>query len=144
MKRLPGQIGENSKLQNDVYSKMPFVVLFQTQTPKLYISVYGLLQRKRSGERCTNQITGIHQRAAGDGGESRSLALSGKDDIFKMRIYQVIALFKIPLFLRQNVQHDSLQLIEGSALTAEESCSSLDPAAKSQKNLPSLPKTGGG
>lgn len=29
-------------------------------------------------------------------------------------------------------------------MTAEKSCSSLDPIAKSQKNLFSLPKTGGG
>lgn len=62
-------------------------------------------------------------------GWGRGLALSLKDDIFKRRIYRVlIAQFKTPLFLRQNVQLDSLRLIEGSALTAEESCSSLDPA----------------
>lgn len=46
MERLPGQTGENGKLQNDAYSEMLFVVLFQTHTAKLYISVYGLLQRK--------------------------------------------------------------------------------------------------
>lgn len=43
------------------------------------------------------QITGVHQRAARDGAESRRLALSVKDDIFKRKIYQVlIALFKTP------------------------------------------------
>lgn len=90
MERLPGQIGEERKLQNDVYSKMSFVFLFQTHTPKPYISADGLLQRKKSGERCTNQITGAHQRAARDGAESRKLALSVKHGIFKGRIYQIL------------------------------------------------------
>lgn len=54
MERLPGHTGENSKLQNDAYSNMPFVVrwrVFQTHTTEtLHLSIWVIAEKKFRGK----------------------------------------------------------------------------------------------